>query len=200
MGPAIGWMYARYRWIAAIGAVIMIGCCDTGTVTVTNAPTTASKSIRIISNPADATQYMDTLEYELNEALAGSDMAVERSRDDIVLRMPGSAAFEPDLAEIKPAFRKTLAPAAQVLREYDRTLIGVRGYTDSSGGMIRNMELSLARAEAVAALLAAQGIATGRIAPQGLGPLQPLADNGSTEGRQVNRRVELTISPLMRLP
>lgn len=176
----------------------MLGGCVTGTAT--SSRTDTGKPMRIITSAADATLYMDTLEYELNEALADSGITIERDRDDIILRMPGGAAFEPDKAEIKPAFRKWLAPAAQVLRSFDRTLIGVSGYTDSSGTMIRNMELSLERAEAVTALLKAQGIAAERLAPQGLGPLQPLAGNDSTEGRQLNRRVELTIRPLMHLP
>ena len=66
--------------------------------------------------------------------------------------------------------------------------------------MIRNIELSLARAEAVAQLLIRQGVAEYRITPRGLGPLNPLADNDSAEGRQLNRRVELTIRPLFHLP
>lgn len=188
----------RCRWLIAIGVMILLGGCVTGTATSTR--TSSGKAMQIIRSAADATLYMDTLEYELNEALADSGITLERSRDDIILRMPGAAAFEPDKAEIKPAFRKLLAPAAQVLGSFDRTLIGVSGYTDSSGSMIRNMELSLERAEAVAALLTALGIAAERIAPQGLGPLQPLADNDSADGRQLNRRVELTIRPLMHLP
>jgi outer membrane protein OmpA-like peptidoglycan-associated protein len=143
---------------------------------------------------------MDTQEFELKEALADSGVTVERSQDDIILRMPGSAAFAPDKADITRAIKKSLVTAARVLEAYDLTSIDVIGYTDSSGTMIRNMELSLERAEAVAQLLKDQGIAESRITPRGLGPLSPLADNDSAEGRQLNRRVELTIRPLLHLP
>jgi len=188
----------RYRRLAAVGAALLLGGCVTGTTT--SIPATVERSQSIITSAADATQYMDIQELELKEALADSGVTVERSGDDIILRMPGAAAFEPDKAEISPAVRKSVAAAARVLDAYDRTAIDVTGYTDSSGAMIRNMELSLARAEAVAQLLKRQGIADSRITPRGLGPLNPLADNDSAEGRQLNRRVELTIRPLFHLP
>jgi outer membrane protein OmpA-like peptidoglycan-associated protein len=154
----------------------------------------------IISSPADAAVYMDIQEQELKEALGKSGMTMERDRDDIILRMPGAAAFESDQAEIKPAFRKSVAGAVKVLATYDRTLIDVSGHTDSTGSMTHNMELSLERAQAVVELLQKAGIAEARITAKGLGPMEPLADNANPEGRQLNRRVELTIRPLMHLP
>jgi len=186
--------------MAAIAGALLLSGCMTGTATSTGAPTNAGTPVRIISSPADAALYMDTLHYELSEALAGSQMTVERNRDDIILRKTGDGLFEPNGMTIKPAFSRSLTVASQLLRSYDRTLICIDGHTDSSGTMTHNMELSLARAEAVAALLKSQGIAAARIAPQGMGPLQPLADNHTAEGRQLNRRVELTIRPLLHLP
>ena len=47
---------------------------------------------------------MDIKEFELKEALADSGVTVERRGDDIILRMPGAASFEPDKADITPAF------------------------------------------------------------------------------------------------
>jgi outer membrane protein OmpA-like peptidoglycan-associated protein len=79
-------------------------------------PTDVDRPLRIITSAADAALYMDTQAYELKEALANSGVTVERNRDDIILRMPGAAAFEPDKAEIKPAFRKSIAAAARYSR------------------------------------------------------------------------------------
>jgi len=168
-----------------MAAALLLSACVTGTSTSTNVDERSATAL-----------YMDAQEYQLKRVLADSGVAVERARDDIILRMPGAATFEPDKADIKPVFRESVAAAAQVLKAYDRTLIEVDGYTDSSGAMIRNMALSLERAEAVAQQLMSQGIADTRITPIGMGPLQPLADNDSVEGRQLNRRVELTIRPL----
>jgi outer membrane protein OmpA-like peptidoglycan-associated protein len=188
----------RYRRLTAVGVVLLLGGCATGTITST--PVSVEKPQPVILTAADATQYMDTQEFELKEALADSGVTVERSQDDIILRMPGAAAFAPDKADITPAFQKSIAGAAQVLKAYDRTAIDVTGHTDSSGAMIHNMELSLERAEAVARLLQRQGVAEYRITPRGLGPMDPLADNDSAKGRQLNRRVEITIRPLFHLP
>jgi outer membrane protein OmpA-like peptidoglycan-associated protein len=192
------WSGRHGRSLAAIGAAVLLSGCITGTTRTT--PTDVDRPLRIITNAADAALYMDTQAYELKEALANSGVTIERNRDDIVLRMPGAAAFEPDKAEITPAYRKSVAAAAQVLASYDRTLIDVSGHTDSTGAMIRNMTLSLERAEAVVQLLKKAGIDEARITPRGLGPMEPLADNDSADGRQINRRVELTIRPLMHLP
>jgi outer membrane protein OmpA-like peptidoglycan-associated protein len=189
----------RYRCLAAIAVVLLIGGCATSTTTSVPA-SVEEEPQRILSSAADARQYMDTQELELQEALVDSGVTVERRGDDIILRMPGAATFEPDKADITPAFKKSLTTAAQVLHAYDRTAIDVTGYTDTSGTMIRNMELSLERAEAVTQLLKRQGIPDYRITPRGLGPLNPLADNDSADGRQLNRRVEITVRPLFHLP
>jgi outer membrane protein OmpA-like peptidoglycan-associated protein len=198
--PASSHRLSRIRSpsLIALGAALLLGGCVTGTVT--SVPAKGSGKLMIISSPADAAVYMDIQEQELKEALGKSGMTMERDRDDIILRMPGAAAFESDQAEIKPAFRKSVAGAVKVLATYDRTLIDVSGHTDSTGSMTHNMELSLERAQAVVELLQKAGIAEARITAKGLGPMEPLADNANPEGRQLNRRVELTIRPLMHLP
>jgi outer membrane protein OmpA-like peptidoglycan-associated protein len=187
---------APYRWLAAIAAALLLSACMTGTATSTS----VGRHARFGSSPADIALYMDAQEYELREALADHDAIVARDRDAIILRMSGAEAFEPDKADIRPAFRQTVTAAARILTLYDHTLIDVAGHTDSSGSMIPNMALSLERAEAVASLLMSEGIAESRITPRGLGPMEPLADNDSAEGRQLNRRVELTIRPMLHLP
>ena len=70
--------------------------------------------------------------------------------------------------------------------------IYVVGHTDSAGEFDSNMSLSMARAEAVAEVLASRyGIDSARLKPHGVGPLVPAASNSSDEGRAHNRRVEL---------
>ena len=71
------------------------------------------------------------------------------------------------------------------------------GHTDASGDADANTALSLARAEAVRDALVAQGIAADRIAVRGAGPSEPLADNGTAEGRAQNRRVEVILTPTL---
>ncbi|MBX3706767.1 MAG: OmpA family protein [Pseudomonadales bacterium] len=144
------------------------------------------------------TAFMDAHAEALRERLAETDATVDRERDDIILTMPGQLAFEPDRADIEPAFDVVLEAVAAVLTAYVDTQVEVGGYTDTSGSMVRNMELSLERAEAVAQRLVELGVAAARISAKGHGPLDPVADNETEAGRRLNRRVALTIRPLRR--
>lgn len=73
--------------------------------------------------------------------------------------------------------------------------LAVQGHTDNTSTPAHNQQLSEARAQAVAAALAAQGIAAGRLQPAGFGQTRPLADNATEAGRALNRRVELVKLP-----
>ncbi|MGL6290861.1 MAG: OmpA family protein [Silanimonas sp.] len=70
--------------------------------------------------------------------------------------------------------------------------VQIVGYTDSQGAAAANQALSLRRADAVAAILKASG-ASGAIRTDGRGAADPVADNGTAEGRAMNRRVEITV-------
>lgn len=71
--------------------------------------------------------------------------------------------------------------------------IQVVGHTDSSGAAAYNQSLSEKRAKAVADYLVSQGVDGSRLSSKGMGESQPIADNGTTEGRLSNRRVELQV-------
>jgi outer membrane protein OmpA-like peptidoglycan-associated protein len=75
----------------------------------------------------------------------------------------------------------------------DRT-VEVTGFTDSTGSVEFNQELSERRAEAVRQALTRYGISPQRVVARGLGPALPVASNNTASGRQQNRRVEITIS------
>ena len=68
----------------------------------------------------------------------------------------------------------------------------VVGHTDNVASLELNTRLSQARSEAVVqALVGRHGIAAARLIGMGVGPLVPVANNDSEEGRARNRRVEL---------
>jgi outer membrane protein OmpA-like peptidoglycan-associated protein len=100
--------------------------------------------------------------------------------------------FDVDKADIRPESKPALDAIAAVLRAQPTLSIFVVGHSDSSGALDHNLELSAARARAVAAALATDyGIAAERLQAQGVGPLAPVASNTTDAGRQLNRRVEL---------
>jgi len=140
--------------------------------------------------------YMDRQEAQLRQRLEATGVSVSRVGDRIVLNMPSNITFQTDSADISSRFYDVLNSVAQVLNEYDKTIVDVTGHTDSTGEESYNLELSRRRATSVAQYLIAQGVNSTRIAAQGMGESQPVASNAAPEGRQANRRVEIELSPL----
>ncbi len=79
------------------------------------------------------------------------------------------------------------------LRQNPDVKIRITGHTDNVGKPAYNMELSQNRARAVANYLLNEGIAMNRVSYKGIGASEPVADNGTEEGRAQNRRTELVI-------
>ena len=87
------------------------------------------------------------------------------------------------------------AVATVVMAHPELTRVIVEGHTDSQGDDQHNKELSQRRAQAVASVLINSGVNPGRIRSIGRGEDQPIASNLTPEGRQLNRRVEIVITP-----
>jgi outer membrane protein OmpA-like peptidoglycan-associated protein len=140
-------------------------------------------------------QYMDRQERDLRRQTAGTGVVIEREGDELLLSMPAGITFPINSYQIQPRFYGTLDQVAQTLAAYPQTLIDVYGHTDPTGGDAINIPLSRNRAESVANYLSQRGVNRARIATQGFGSSQPIADNGTEAGRAQNRRVELRIVP-----
>ncbi|HLL59260.1 MAG TPA: OmpA family protein [Allosphingosinicella sp.] len=140
-------------------------------------------------------QYMDKQERDLRRQTAGTGVVIEREGDELLLSMPAGITFPINSYQIQPQFYGTLNQVAQTLAAYPQTLIDVYGHTDPTGGDAINIPLSRNRAESVASYLSQQGVNRARIATQGFGSSQPIADNGTESGRAQNRRVEIRIVP-----
>jgi outer membrane protein OmpA-like peptidoglycan-associated protein len=140
--------------------------------------------------------YMDRQEANLRHDLAGTGVSVTRMGDNITLNMPGNITFKSDSAELDPSFFKVLNSVNVVVKKYNKTVVEVAGHTDSTGAADYNQKLSERRANSVAQYLESQGLANNRVVTVGAGESRPVADNATPEGRQANRRVELTLTPL----
>lgn len=141
-------------------------------------------------------QYMDRQEAKLRAQLQGTGVSVSRVGDTIMLNMPGNVTFQTGSADLNAGFFGVLDSVALVLKEYDKTIIDVAGHTDSVGSDATNQTLSERRANSVAGYLSSHGVESRRIATAGFGESRPVASNETAEGRQQNRRVELTLTPL----
>lgn len=140
--------------------------------------------------------YMDRQEAQLRRRLDGTGVSVHREGDNITLLMPGNVTFRTASAALNQDFFDVLNSVGVVLEEYEQTVIEVAGHTDSRGSDSYNQQLSEERASTVAQYLRAQGVMTERIITVGQGERNPVASNDTDEGRQQNRRVELTLVPL----
>ena len=100
--------------------------------------------------------------------------------------------FETGKDIIMPASLPELKRIATYVATYGYK-VRLAGHTDNIGQPEANKALSQARAEAVRNQLIAYGVAPEAIKAYGYGDLQPVASNDTEEGRQLNRRVEITI-------
>jgi len=99
--------------------------------------------------------------------------------------------FDTDKASLKPEGEEAVLEIVKVLKEDKHLKIAVHGYTDNTGSNGHNQNLSESRAETIVKELVKNGIDPSRLSAKGFGAQDPIADNGTAEGRAKNRRVEL---------
>lgn len=103
--------------------------------------------------------------------------------------------FDVNRDELKPDTRKAVGELADALRRAGIERVRVEGHTDSFGNRDYNVALSRRRAEAVARELVAHGFAEEAISRQAWGFEYPAAPNDTADGRALNRRVTIVVSP-----
>lgn len=101
--------------------------------------------------------------------------------------------FDFDKATLRPESHAELNRILPLFRQYPGLRVELSGHTDSRGSDTYNERLSDARAKAVRNYLISKGLNAARTEAIGYGEQQPVADNESDEGRQLNRRVEFKI-------
>jgi outer membrane protein OmpA-like peptidoglycan-associated protein len=124
---------------------------------------------------------------QLFQFLSGADAAPKTFVFDNLTFDTGSATLTGPSAA-------TVDAIVQILKAFPNVKASIDGYTDNQGGAAANKRLSDARAKSVADTMIAAGIAADRLATAGHGPEKPIADNATPEGREKNRRIELTVT------
>jgi outer membrane protein OmpA-like peptidoglycan-associated protein len=135
--------------------------------------------------------YMDKQAAELQEKL--DNAKVERIGEGIKVTFDAGILFDFDKATLRSASQEQITKFAEALKKYEDTDIFIAGHTDATGSEDYNMKLSLQRAESVANYLAGLGVSRTRFTITGFGETQPVADNDTAAGQQLNRRVEVAI-------
>lgn len=106
----------------------------------------------------------------------------------------GPIFFGNDGFSLTPVDEQILTQVANKLKACPSARAKVNGYSDNSGTEAMNISLSTQRAQTVADFLTAHGVAGNQFIVKGLGSVNPMAPNDTTDGRAKNRRVELVVS------
>lgn len=129
--------------------------------------------------------------------LSSQDVSVEHTARGISIRIKDDVLFDSGKVEMKPAVKELLDLIADLVRDLPN-LISVEGHTDAvpiqTPAFPSNWELSAARATAlVRYFINDQHLAPERFSATGFGGERPLASNATSQGRAMNRRVEVVI-------
>ncbi len=140
-------------------------------------------------------KHMEKQKAEMEQATQGTGVTVSQTADNrLKLDIPSDVSFDTNRYDIKPNLRPILDRFATTLNENPVTTVTIIGHTDSTGTDAINNPLSVNRAASTRDYLVARGVATSRIAIDGRGSREPVADNNTAEGRAENRRVEIFVA------
>jgi outer membrane protein OmpA-like peptidoglycan-associated protein len=124
---------------------------------------------------------------------------IKESAAEIKISLQGEILFDFDKSDLRPAAESTLAQIAKLIQSRPGARVLIEGHTDSKGSVSYNAKLSDRRSVSVKTWFAQNGVAANSMQTKGWGAAKPVAPNkhpdGSDdpEGRQKNRRVEITI-------
>ena len=131
----------------------------------------------------------------MEKATAGTGVAVTQTSDNrLKLDIPSDVSFDVGSSAIKRNFDPILNQFATSLMQHPETTLSITGHTDSTGSDAINNPLSVDRANAARDYLVGRGVARTRIATDGRGSREPVSDNGTAQGRDKNRRIEIFVA------
>ena len=143
---------------------------------------------------AGAGVLLDRQEAELRQQL-GSNASITNTGDQLIVSLPQDILFATDSAALTGGLQSDISTLASSINAYPDTTINVIGHADNTGDATYNQDLSARRAQAVSSALISSGVNPTRIRSIGRGEDAPIATNQTPEGRALNRRVEITITP-----
>jgi len=146
-------------------------------------------------------KHMEEQKAAMEQATQGTGVSVSQTADNqLKLDIPSDVSFDTNRYDIKPNLRPILDRFATTLNQNPVTRVTIIGHTDSTGTDAINNPLSVNRAASTRDYLVARGVAANRIAIDGRGSREPIADNNTGTGRAKNRRVEVLVAEPARNP
>jgi outer membrane protein OmpA-like peptidoglycan-associated protein len=183
---------------AAIGAVAggLIGAATAGGNKGRSAATGAAIGAAVGAGGGYLwSQNMQKQRAEMEQATAGTGIGISQTTDNqLKVDIPADVSFDVGRHAIKSNMRPVLDRLASTLNQHPVTTVTIIGHTDSTGSDAVNDPLSINRAASTRDYLVQRGVSAQRIAIDGRGSRQPVADNSTAAGRAMNRRVEIFIA------
>ena len=156
--------------------------------------------MKLLETSKQSQSQYDALVQELNKEVQQGQLQVRQFKDMLTVDVAEQLFFDSGRATLKDTGKDVLKRVADAIKSYDDKAIRVVGHTDNvpiSGALQKtyasNWELSVARATTVVRFLQESGIEPERLVATGRAEYAPVAENDSAEGRQKNRRIEITL-------
>jgi chemotaxis protein MotB len=172
---------------------------DQATLRVQNEALEKERMKLLDASKQSQAQY-DRLLSDLNQEVQKGQLQVRQYKDMLTVDVAEQLFFDSGKATLKETGKEVLKKVADAIKSYDDKAIRVVGHTDNvpiTGALQKiyasNWELSAARATTVVRFLQDSGIAPERLVATGRAEYAPVASNDDPEGRQKNRRIEITL-------
>jgi outer membrane protein OmpA-like peptidoglycan-associated protein len=132
---------------------------------------------------------------EIQQSFGADEAEVYKRGNQLIVQLKG-IQFPSGKAIIMPENYQLLGKVQEAIQAFDNPSVVVEGHTDSIGDNESNQALSQKRADSVHDyLIANKTIADDKIISRGYGSSRPLASNATPEGRAINRRIDVIITP-----
>ena len=155
---------------------------------------------RLQASEKQVEERYDKLRADLSEEVKKGQLQIRELKGMLTVDVAEQLFFDSGRANLKDTGKQVLQKVADSLKSYEDKAIRIVGHTDNvpiSGGLQKvfpsNWELSAARATTVVRFLQDNGIPPERLVATGRAEYAPVAPNDSAEGRQKNRRIEITL-------
>lgn len=152
-------------------------------VDVTNVP---------MPDPKITQAWLDDYEPRLRAAIKDSNLQLERRDNVLVVIAPVDGSYNPKRPTM--LLPVTLGPFTRVAKAVEadpKTAVLVLGHVDSTGSAPASQALTKERAVSIASIFSLSGLKQDRLMLRGMGDMMPRAANDSTQGRALNRRMEI---------
>lgn len=118
-----------------------------------------------------------------------------QNSNSLVVTFPSDVLFDVGSTILRPGANVILDTIVADLKNYNGSAVRILGHTDNQGNPQQNLDLSFERAESVMKYLSEAVGTEYHWVAIGYGSNRPTVDNNSAQNRQLNRRIEVAISP-----